>query len=214
MRLPIRLRAVVAPVALVVVALALAACGTNGTSLRAPAPGVTAPVSATTTVTTVGPSIQTLPVSTTPAFFSLSSDAFQAGSEIPSTFSCDGAGTSPPLTWYHVPPGTAELVLVVDDADLHQFVHWLVAGIKPTETGIPAGATPPGAIVLANGSGTKAYAPMCPPKGDTHTYEFTLYALTKPSGFTASSDTAAAIKMLQGAHAPEVVLTGTFTRSS
>ena len=64
----------------------------------------------------------------------------------------------------------------------------MVAGISPSVTSVAAGTTPPGGVVLANRSGTHAYAPLCPAKGQDDTFEFTLYALSSPSGLTAGSD--------------------------
>ena len=50
----------------------------------------------------------------------------RAGDAIPREFTCDGANVSPPLAWADVPAGTAALVLLVDDPDARDFVHWIV----------------------------------------------------------------------------------------
>ena len=44
----------------------------------------------------------------------LASPAIPPGGEIPSQYTCDGAGISPPLTWCGLPDGTESLVLVVE----------------------------------------------------------------------------------------------------
>jgi Raf kinase inhibitor-like YbhB/YbcL family protein len=110
--------------------------------------------------------------------FSLSSSAFEEGGQIPVDNTCDGANRPIPLSWGGVPEGTAELALVMDDPTARGFVHWVVVGIPPDATGIqgdlPAGATE------GKGSFARAgYGGPCPPSG-THTYDFTLYALSAP----------------------------------
>jgi Raf kinase inhibitor-like YbhB/YbcL family protein len=203
-------------VALALVAtIGLVACGTSGRELRPPQPGATAPTTAAPT--TIGPgAIDNAGSSPTTAdLFVLSSSAFSSGGTIPATYTCDGNGISPPLSWTNVPAGTVELVLVVADPDAKGFVHWMVAGINPDTTGVAAGATPPGAVVLANGAGTHAYTPMCPPNGQNHSYEFTLYPLTSPSGLTAASETNQAIEdVATKATGTAAVLTGDYQRKS
>ncbi len=193
-----------------VAAVALAACGTSGRTLRPPPPGATVPTTLAPVTTSAG-AINTAP--TTADLFVLSSSAFSPGGEIPTTYSCDGSGTSPPLSWSHVPAGTVEVVLVITDPDAKGFVHWMVAGIPPTTTGVTAGVTPPGAVVLANGAGAHAYAPVCPPAGQSHSYEFTLYPLKTASGLTADSNTNEAITTVATeATGTAAVLTGDYRR--
>ncbi len=205
-------RSVPARVAVVATLVVLAgACATNFRTMRKPAPGATAPVTATTasTTTTLQPVINTV----APTLFVLTSTAFSGGGTIPAAYTCDGAGTSPALSWANVPPHTVELVLAISDPQANSAVQWMVAGISPTSTGVAAGATPSGGVVLANRSGAHAYAPLCPPKGQDDTYEFTLYALSSPSGLTASSDaTAALAKVSADATGTQAVLTGDYQR--
>ena len=206
-RLPAGAAMLVAIAAGTLVAL-VAGCGTTGRALRPPPAGATAP----TVATTASAAINT--VAPTATLFVLSSPVFTPGESIPSTYTCDGAGTSPPLNWTDVPAGTVELVLVIADPDANGFVHWMVSGINPSVTGLAAGATPPGAVVLANSSGTHAYAPLCPPAGQVHSYEMTLYALARPSGLTAASDTAKAITQIAAqSSGTAAVLTGDYQRA-
>jgi phosphatidylethanolamine-binding protein (PEBP) family uncharacterized protein len=104
-------------------------------------------------------------------------------------------------------------VLVITDPQASNAIQWFVAGIKPSVSGIGAGVTPPGAVVLANSKGAQAYEPLCPPAGQDHTYEFTLYALTKPSGLTATSNpTKALAQVSSAAGGDSAVLTGDYQR--
>ena len=160
---------------------------------------------------TSGAAINTL-APTTAGFFVLSSPAFSPGATLPTPYTCDGAGTPPPLIWSDVPKGTAELVLALTDPDAGGYVHWMVAGLPPTSVGLTPEKLPPGAVVLANSKGTHAYDPPCPPKGASHSYEFTLYALTKPSGLTASSDAKVAIARYDNLTPGPAVLTADYAR--
>ncbi len=211
-RRPIPAPPTLAKAAAVLAVLVLAsACATNFRTMRKPAPGATAPVTATTAV--IPTSTQPVIATASPTLFVLTSPSFSAGGGIPATYTCDGPGTSPALSWSNVPPNTVELVLAVSDPQANSALQWMVAGIKPTVAGVAAGATPTGGVVLANRNGAHAYAPLCPAAGQDDTYEFTLYALSSPSGLTASSDaTAALAKVSTDATGTQAVLTGDYQR--
>ena len=208
-----RLGALVAVVAL---AALTAGCGTSGRAMRQPAPGATAPPRHGDATTTTGAGFNTLVAS---GLFALTSTAFPPAGTVPVEYTCDGAGTSPPLTWANLPAGTAELALVVTDADTPGYVHWVVTGIDPATNGLPAGTVPAGATQLTNSAGKVGWAPLCPPAGGTapgaaHTYDFTLYALSAPSGVTARTPTSEAIATLASDADGTTVLTGTYARTS
>jgi Raf kinase inhibitor-like YbhB/YbcL family protein len=117
------------------------------------------------------------------AQFTLTSAAFQNGATIPTQFTCDGAGRSPPLAWTDPPAGSRSFALVVDDPDAPHgtFHHWgafdISADLRLLAEG--AGNSPGGAIAEAvNDMGKVGYGGPCPPKGDKpHHYHFKLYAL-------------------------------------
>lgn len=106
--------------------------------------------------------------------FELTSDAFAAGEPIPSEFTCDGADNQLPVSWSGVPDGTAELALLMDDPDAGGFVHWLVLGMDPDATEVPAEANQ-----APNDFGRSRYSGPCPPSGN-HNYRLTLFALSAP----------------------------------
>lgn len=191
-----------AALVLVLAAVALlAACSGDGRELAEP----------TAEQTTTTPSSGALPtVTTAAAGLSLSSPAFTDGGPIPASMACP-ENTSPPLTWTGVPPGTVELALVVTDPDAAGFVHWVVAGIDPSATGLDQGAVPAGAVEARNGDGGVGWFGPCPPAGETHTYEFRLLAFVEPVGLQPGLEAAAAVAALTGATA-EVTYTGTYTR--
>lgn len=144
--------------------------------------------------------------------FSLFSEAFAGGTEIPVEHTCDGADVPPPLAWASAPPA-AELAIVVRDPDADGFVHWVVTGIDPLVQGFGAGGVPEGAVEHANGFGTVGWRGPCPPEGEVHTYELALYALPEPLvvGDPDEAPEALVIQVEQAASAV-AVLTGTYGR--
>jgi phosphatidylethanolamine-binding protein (PEBP) family uncharacterized protein len=106
-------------------------------------------------------------------------------------YTCDGPNVSPPISWSHVPPNTAEIDLFLFNvAPVHGklFANWAVAGISPKLRGLSAGQLPAGAILGRNSRGQRAYS-LCPAKGPAVRYAFLLYALPKKipasTGFNA-----------------------------
>jgi Raf kinase inhibitor-like YbhB/YbcL family protein len=110
---------------------------------------------------------------------SVQSPAFTPGGAIPSTLTCDGPDTSPPLSWSGGPPN-AEYVLVMSDFDSPggAFTHWVVYGISGNATSLPEGGIPQGAVEGRNDFGKVGYGGPCPPAGDPgHRYLFVVYGL-------------------------------------
>ncbi len=113
---------------------------------------------------------------------SISSSAFGLNGAIPTEYTCDGAGISPPLEWKNVPAKAAALVLfVIDDntAGPAGGIRWIVGDINPSSKGVAAGKTPEGGIVGSDTQGHTGYGAICPPHGKASTIEFVLYALSK-----------------------------------
>ena len=193
-------------VALIALSLLVVACASDGRTLRQPAEGASAPPL---------PSSTTLPApgGTVSSGFVLTSTAFTAGGSIPIEFTCDGAKTSPPLSWGAVPDGTVELALTVVDPDAHGFVHWVVAGLDPTVQALGKGAVPDGAVQATNGAGSIGWTGPCPPKGTPHHYVFTLYALTAASGVTDGMPSTDALAAVAKTTAKTATLTGTYQRA-
>ena len=101
------------------------------------------------------------------------------GAAIPDLNTCVGGGVSPAMTWSNVPPDAVELAVSVVDIDADSFVHWLVYGISPAAPGINEGQLPDAAFEWPNSAGDAAWFAPCPPDGETHRYEFTVYALNQ-----------------------------------
>ncbi len=153
-------------------ALAVAACGSGGSKHAHPA--------ARTATTPIR--VRSAPVS-----IRLSSPAFAKGGPIPSLYTCNGRDISPPLRWSGLPSGTRELALELIDRDAPggAFIHWTLAGIAPSLSGLASGeAIPPGAVAGRNGFGKDGYGGPCPPSGPAHRYLFVVMALPGPAGLS------------------------------
>lgn len=117
----------------------------------------------------------------------LTSSAFQAGGKIPSRYTCEGIGVSPPLAIAGVPSAAKSLALIVDDPDAPDpkapqrvVVHWVVHNLAPDTQSLAEDAAnqglPTGAVAGTNDRKLNAYYGPCPPIG-RHRYFHKLYAL-------------------------------------
>jgi Raf kinase inhibitor-like YbhB/YbcL family protein len=198
--------------ALACVLIALAACQHDGRTLRPADPSQNASVfTPSTTTTIVDDSAQ--PVVTDvidtaidgPGASFVIHAPFADGGVIDAKYSCNAQALSPPISWTGAPANAVSMALVVIDTDFNNFVHWVIAGLAPKGPGILEGQVPVGAIEGANGASANAattsvggttapqdigWRAMCPPKGATHHYRFTLYALDQqidlPNGVPAA----------------------------
>jgi Raf kinase inhibitor-like YbhB/YbcL family protein len=112
------------------------------------------------------------------AKLSLTSRAFGEGQPIPTQYTCDGAGASPPLGWGEPPAGTKSFALIGDDPDAPGglFRHWGAFDIPASARSIGQGQSIGNEAV--NDFGKPGYGGPCPPKGHgPHHYRFKLYAL-------------------------------------
>jgi Raf kinase inhibitor-like YbhB/YbcL family protein len=129
---------------------------------------------------------------------------FAPGGALPAESGCDGASRSPTILWHDVPGGTQGLVVLAEDPDAQDFVHWVVYNIPGSEAGLTAGisnepALSDGAYQGINGFGKIGYGAPCPPKGSTHHYEFFVYALDAQLGL-ASGETEGQVAAAIGDH--------------
>ncbi len=109
--------------------------------------------------------------------FAVSSSSFPNGGTIPAANACTGTNQSPELTFANAPDGTESFLVLMDDIDANNFVHWALWDIPGTTTSIPAGN--PGGIGTAgqNEFGQTGYGGPCPPPGTTHNYRIRVFAL-------------------------------------
>jgi Raf kinase inhibitor-like YbhB/YbcL family protein len=110
--------------------------------------------------------------------FTLSSEAFTDGGEVPRRHTCEGEDVSPALTWSDPPSRTRALALIVDDPDapVGTFTHWLAWNIDPVADGLGEGESAP--VEGRNDFGTGGWSGPCPPRRHgAHRYFFRLHAL-------------------------------------
>lgn len=122
----------------------------------------------------------------------LTSPSLPAGTGGPApltaTYTCDGEGKWPALSWGGVPADTAELILYAMNAQPvggKLFVDWAVAGLDPGLTGIEAAKLPKGAVVGTNSFGKRGYE-ICPEGAEI--YIFAVYALPRALSPTPGFD--------------------------
>ena len=127
-----------------------------------------------------------------PASITVTSTAFVEGGQIPRVHAgkrAGGSNLSPSLAWSHLPDGTSEVLLVVEDVDVptsKPFVHCL-ALLDPTllvdPNGPPEGSLsngqPAAGVTLLRSTVARGYFGPEPLKGHgPHRYSFQLFALT------------------------------------
>lgn len=144
---------------------------------------------------------------------------FASGSELNPAYTCDGAGINPQLTWTAPPAGTVELAVAVVDPDATQadggpFVHYLVVGL-PASPGTVGGNNPSQlGHEATNSAGTVGWTPPCPPAGERHTYEFTLYALDQQTELPTDAPPSEQLDAIRAAATGAATVTATYERSS
>lgn len=128
--------------------------------------------------------------------FQLSAGGFSTGNAIPLIHACTeqgGNNYSPQLTWQNVPDNTERFALIIDDetapcgTDANACVHWNLFNLDKSITGLVEDVSPSdlvdedGYSAVIEGltyASTNDYEGPCPPSGNSHTYFFTLYALS------------------------------------
>lgn len=99
-------------------------------------------------------------------------------------FGCEGENLSPALEWTDPPKGTKSFAITLFDPDAPTgsgWWHWTVANIPAHVFELKEGASnkkmPENAVEGRSDYGKPGYGGPCPPKGETHRYIFTVYAL-------------------------------------
>jgi Raf kinase inhibitor-like YbhB/YbcL family protein len=144
----------------------------------------------------------------------VTSPAFEDGQAIPVTYTCDGEGTPPPLSWSAPDDLTgvsAWAVVVLDpDAPSGTFTHWVVVDLPLDRTTIDSDV-PSGAVQAENSAGSIGYTGPCPPRG-THRYRFLVYGLSGPTGLGDGADPGEALRAVAEKAVVQGELLGTYVR--
>lgn len=79
--------------------------------------------------------------------------------------------------------------MVVDSTDIRgdgsESILWVAAGIPADALGISEGALPEGSLEGMNAAGGVGWLAPCPPSGETHRIDVTVYALNSMSGLSS-----------------------------
>lgn len=155
-----------------------------------------------------------------PQSVNVASDAFADRAALPARFTADGEGVSPPLSWNGLPPGTASVAVIVEDAGSptpRPLVHLLAWNLDPTARLAEGEASRDGApgLLLGKNSFLKpGWLPPDPPTGHgDHEYLFLVYALSQPIDLTAGSGREALVEALRGKVLAKGGLIGTYART-
>ena len=148
----------------------------------------------------------------------LTSTAFREGEVIPSQYTCDGKGVSPPLAWTDPPSDAKSFALINDDPDapMGAWVHWVVYNIPSALHSLPEAL--PTQAKLSDGTrqgrtdfGRTGYGGPCPPSG-THRYFFKLYALDATLDLAAEATKAQLEEAMKGHIVAQTQLVGSYRR--
>ncbi len=154
-----------------------------------------------------------------PGSVRVTSSAFDDGGAMPPSSGGKGVGDniSPPIHWKGLPPGTRQVVLVIDDVDVplpRPLVH-TVALIDPTIDGVAAGLLQPGSVgirFIRADLGQRGYAGPRPiPGHGPHHYRFQVFAVDEPVADTVTT-AKALLTAMQGHVLARGTLTGTYER--
>jgi Raf kinase inhibitor-like YbhB/YbcL family protein len=130
------------------------------------------------------------------ASIKVASLSFADHAPLPSRYTADGEGESPPLHWVDIPAGSISLVLLVEDADSptpHPLVHAIAVDLPGADGGLPEGA-----LSRDDGEGMPVHAglnsylqaawlpPDPPPGHGVHRYAFQIFALGAAFEFSAT----------------------------
>jgi len=157
-----------------------------------------------------------------PATITVTSEAFADQGAIPTRFTADGFGVSPPLSWTGVPKHAAAVVLLVEDPDapaINPLVHLIAWNLLPGDVSLPEGdITGPAGEGSRHDLGTNsfqkdAWLPPDPPTGHgIHHYLFQVYALDRTAPVPASPGRSALVQAIKGHVIAKGLLTGTYAR--
>ena len=148
--------------------------------------------------------------------FALRSAAFEHGEQLDPSFTAEEEdAVAPPLEWSAPPPGTQELVLVVEDPDApppQPFCHWLVWGLAPQRGKLLEGEAPP--RVGKNSFGNSEWLLPDPPAGHgAHDYVFQLFAVDLPLVLMPGATREDLVAAMEGHVIAATALVGTYART-
>jgi phosphatidylethanolamine-binding protein (PEBP) family uncharacterized protein len=149
------------------------------------------------------------------------SSAFENMGAIPTQFTADGAGISPPLEWHGVPAAAPCVVLIVEDADSptpHPLVHAIAVtggGDGLLTSGELAREEQGGLLEMGlNSYLERHWLPPDPPPGHgPHRYAFQVFALGEMPPFSGAPGRQEVLKAILGQGIAAGCLVGIYERA-
>lgn len=147
--------------------------------------------------------------------FALASPAFRNGGELDPSFTADEEdAVAPPLEWTAPPPGTQDLVILVEDANSKgedAACHWLVWGLPGQQGKLLEGEVPP--RVGKNAHRNSEWLLPEPPHDDaSHSYVFQIFALDAPLSLMPGAERADVVSAMRGHVVAAAILIATYKR--
>lgn len=145
--------------------------------------------------------------------FSLTSPAFANGEALDPSFTADEEdAVAPPLEWSAPPPGTQELVLIVEDpagraGDV--VCHWIVWGLAGQRGKLLEGEVPPRVGKNAKRN-SEWLLPEAPLEDGAHSYVFQLFALDLPLTLMPGASRGDLVATMDGHVLAVALLTATY----
>lgn len=143
----------------------------------------------------------------------VSSPAFAPGGAIPAEYTCDGEGSSPPVTWSGAPAGTVSFALCLwHVAPDREKSYWVVYDIPASSHGLERNDSTTG-VTGRNDKDRLGYEPMCSRGPGPKTYHLTVYALSRKLGLPPEeTDRARLVEAIGSACLAEGTLDFQYTR--
>ncbi len=124
--------------------------------------------------------LDAMPTTTTTGKFTLKSPAFTDNGTFPKEHTCDGASTSPPLSWENLPTGTKSIAITMHHIPPEggKHVYMVLYNISTTLMSIPVAVTGVGKWGINTVNGKNVYTPPCSQGPGPKIYVLTAYALS------------------------------------
>jgi phosphatidylethanolamine-binding protein (PEBP) family uncharacterized protein len=196
--------------------LSLSACASAERGDAATKPGADADVLDATPLPSDAAPVDASSADASTVALTLTSKAFVDGGTLPTAYTCDGSGTSPPLAWSGTPPGAAELALLMTtEARDGRKWNWVLHSIPTAKGAIDEGSKEVGVAGLTSDGPLLQYYPPCSQGPGAKSYTFTLYALrSKPALPSAPNQVTGAVleAAIAGITIAKASITVTYTR--
>ena len=122
--------------------------------------------------------------------FTLTSSAATNGGALPAAYTCDGYGSTLPLTWSDAPAGTVEYALLMSTKSTAGTVKydWVLYHIPSTTTSLAQDSFLTGTTGVGDDGPGATYDAPCSQGSGTTEYTYALYALSAKPTFTVASN--------------------------